>query len=154
LHSPGNACPRHVLDCNIYYWEYDWETVKELHLDTSTQELLSAERAFTYADLYAMIEDGNTVAWLTPHTAIVRVHGEGSYAWSQMDESCYFCFSVDGKDIKACARSREHSLEEICDVVFRLLAASVVHSVILSRGICRFDALINTTSLEYLMEHC
>jgi hypothetical protein len=56
-----------------------YETIKELNLGVSTQELLSAERAFTYADLYAMIEDGKTVAWLTPHTAVVREDGEGDY---------------------------------------------------------------------------
>jgi hypothetical protein len=26
---------------------------------------LSVEKAFTYADLYAMLENGDTVAWLT-----------------------------------------------------------------------------------------
>jgi hypothetical protein len=30
--------------------------LQELDLDVSTEELLSAERAFTYADLYAMLE--------------------------------------------------------------------------------------------------
>jgi hypothetical protein len=132
------------------WYDYD-ETIKELNLDVSTQELLSAQRAFTYADLYAMLENGNTVVWLTPHTAAVRVDRAGSYAWGQLDESCYFSFSVDGKEINAFGRSHEHLLE-ICDVVLRLLAASVAQSVILVKS--RDGASINATSLEYLMEQC
>jgi hypothetical protein len=45
--------------------EDDWENfemVKELKLDVSTEELLSAARAFTYADLYTMLGDGDMVA--------------------------------------------------------------------------------------------
>jgi hypothetical protein len=42
-----------------------------------------------------------------------------------------FRFNADGKDMIAFARSHEHLLE-ICDVVLRLLAASAVHTVILS----------------------
>jgi hypothetical protein len=34
------------------------EFFEELNLDVSTEELLSAERAFTYADLYAMLGNG------------------------------------------------------------------------------------------------
>jgi hypothetical protein len=33
-------------------------------LDVSTEEFLSAERGLTYADLYAMLESEETVAWL------------------------------------------------------------------------------------------
>jgi hypothetical protein len=44
----------------------DLELLRELNLDVSTEEFLSAERAFTYADLYAMIGNGDTVVWLTP----------------------------------------------------------------------------------------
>jgi hypothetical protein len=51
------------------------------------------------------------------------------------------------------ASSPEHLLE-ICDVVLRLLAASAVHSVILRKRISRDGALINATSLAYLMEQC
>jgi hypothetical protein len=133
--------------------EYDFETLDELNLDISTEELLSAETAFTYADLYAMIEGGKTVAWLTTHAAVVRVHDEGTYAWEQLDESCFFYFNVDGKEMNAFARSHEHLLE-ICDVVLRLLAASVAHSVILHEKSFRDSALINATSLECLMEQC
>jgi hypothetical protein len=48
------------------------ERFQELNLNVSTQELLSAERAFTYAELYAMTGNGDKVAWLTPHTAVAR----------------------------------------------------------------------------------
>jgi hypothetical protein len=44
---------------------------------------------------------------------------------------------------------------EICDVVLRLLAASVVHSVHLNdHGYRRGAALINAPTLAYLMEQC
>ena len=46
--------------------------LRELNLDVSTDEFLSAERAFTYADFYAMVANKNAVVWLTPHAAVVR----------------------------------------------------------------------------------
>jgi hypothetical protein len=55
--------------------EEAFENVKELNLDVSPQELLSAERGFTYAHLYAMLESKYTFAWLTPHVTIVRPDG-------------------------------------------------------------------------------
>jgi hypothetical protein len=133
--------------------EDDFKRFNELNLDVSTQELLSAERGFTYADLYAMIEDGKTVAWLTPYAAVVLNEDEGTYAWEQLDEACYFCVRADGKEMNVCARSHEHLLE-ICDVVLQLLAISVAHSVILRRRISRDRTLINATSLESLVEQC
>jgi hypothetical protein len=48
-------------DDNLDY--YTIETANDLILDVSTDEFLSAERAFTYADLYAMLGNGDTVAW-------------------------------------------------------------------------------------------
>jgi hypothetical protein len=119
------------------------------------EELLSAKRAFTYADLYAMLETGETVAWLTPHAVVVRAGGEGAYAWGQqVTGSHHLFFSADGKEISAFARSHEHLLE-ICDVVLRLLTAGVVHSVILQQRSSRDGGvLINVGSLAYLMEQC
>ena len=105
------------------------EHLQELNLNVSTEELLSAERAFTYADLHTMNQ--NTVAWLTTHAAIACKCDEVVYSWLSLDESRSFCFSADGQDIVALARSPKHLLE-ICDVVVRLLAVSVVHSVHLS----------------------
>jgi hypothetical protein len=111
------------LPCSREIW-------RELNLDVSTEELLSAERAFTYGDLHTVLE--NTIAWLTPHVVVMRDDRNCIYYsllhWGQLGESCRFCFNADAKHIVVLARSPEHLLE-ISDVVLRLLAASVVHSV-------------------------
>jgi hypothetical protein len=70
----------------------------------------------------------------------------------QLGGSYRFCFNADGKDIVAFAFSPEHALE-ICDVVARWLAASVVHTVKLS-NYAYDDISINATSLAYLMDQC
>jgi hypothetical protein len=130
------------------------ELWQELNLDGSTEDLLSAERAFTYADLYALLGNENMVVWLTPHAAVMPESGRGIYPWRQVDGSCRIRFKADGKVIDALARSREH-LSEICDVVLRLLAASAVHSVVLDEWSSRdIRALTNAASLAYLMERC
>jgi hypothetical protein len=65
-----------------------------------------------------------------------------------------FGFTADDKQVVVVARSPEHLLE-ICDVVLRLLAASVVHSVVLNEDdYRRRTALINAPALAYLMEQC
>jgi hypothetical protein len=125
----------------------------ELNLDVSTEELLSAERAFSFEDLNAMLGNKNTVVWLTPNEFVVR-KGDGDrplYAWHQLDYSCHICCSADGEDIIVLGRSSEHLLE-ICDIVLRLLAVSVVQSIHLtdwSAGL-----FINAPTLAYLMEQC
>jgi hypothetical protein len=134
------------------------EIFQELNLDVSTEEFLSAERGFTYADLYAMVESGETIAWLTPHAAVARKGRSAVHTWVKLDDSCCFPFNVDGKDIVALARSPEHLLG-IRDVVLRLLAASVVNSVLLagwtlSDGAALFNALPPLASLAYIMEQC
>jgi hypothetical protein len=53
----------------------DFDPFQELNLDVSIEELLSAERAFTYADLYDLAGNLDTIAWLTPHTAVFRGNG-------------------------------------------------------------------------------
>jgi hypothetical protein len=128
--------------------------LRELNLDVSTDELLSSESAFTYADLYAMLANENMVVWLTPHAAVVPNSGRGIHLhpWMLMIEPCLVCFSADGKDIVALARSHEPLLE-ICDVVLRLMAASVVHSVRLNNWDSRLTA-INAPTLAHLMEQC
>jgi hypothetical protein len=129
--------------------------VQELNLDVSTEELLSADSAFAYADLYAMLESGNAVLWLTPHAAVVRLAGRVEYSWWQ----CRFFFSADGKGMVALSHFPEHLLK-ICDVLLRVLAASVVHSVILTESNSLLNesnslhGLINAPSLAYLMEQC
>jgi hypothetical protein len=128
------------------------QLLQELNLDVSTEDFLSAENAFTYADLYAMLENHNTLARLTPHASVARVDGLAVQAWNQLDESYRLSFSADGKEITAFAFSPEHLLE-ICDVVLRLLAVSVVHLVHLYTN-AFYSASINATSLAYLMEQC
>jgi hypothetical protein len=127
--------------------------VRELMLDVSTEKLLSAARGFTYTDLYGVLGGRETVAWLTPHAAIMPAHGSAVVYCYQLELSCRFYFSADGKDIVALARSPEHLLE-ISDVVIRLLAASDVHSVILRRWGFGDGAFINAATLAYLMEQC
>jgi hypothetical protein len=127
------------------------EGLRELNLDVSTDEFLNAERGFTYADLYAMLGNGNKIAWLTPHAVVVRA----SYMYFRGQifyQVCTLEFKADGNEIVALACSPEHLLE-ICNVVLRLLAASVVHSVILEK-LSTYGALINAPALEYLMEQC
>jgi hypothetical protein len=145
LESQGRLAPRR-------------EGLQELNLDVSTEDLLSAEMAFTYEDLYAMLGNRNTIAWLTPHTAVARKGGReggrGVKLWGHLHKSCRFHFNVDGDEIFAFGRSPEHLLE-ICDVVLRLLAASVVHSLILvGSWNSPAGALINAPTWAYLMEQC
>jgi hypothetical protein len=116
-------------------------------LNVSIEELLSADRAFTYADLYAMLGDGDTLVWLTPHAFIARKGSSRSYS-----STFCFTFNADTKGIVAFSRSPEHLLE-ICDVVVRLLAASVVHSVHLNWNDI-VAALINAPTLAYLLLQC
>jgi hypothetical protein len=130
------------------------ELVRELNLDVSTEELLSAERAFTYADLYALIENEDTIAWLTPRTAVLRKNGVGTDGIANyLDDQYGFCCSVDGQDTVVVASSPEHLLEN-SDVILRLLAVSVVHSVKVGAWNCSDDVLIGAPSLAYLMEQC
>jgi hypothetical protein len=134
------------------FWE-EFENANELNLNVSTEELLSAERGFAYADLYAMFANEDTVVWLNPHAAIVREDGSaGDYfrilngiAW-QVD------FTVDGEQVIVLAMSLE-ALSEICDVVLGLLAVSVVHSVNL-KFLRSSPFLINAPRLANLMEQC
>jgi hypothetical protein len=132
---------------------------EELNLNVSTQELLSAERAFTYADLYAML-GGNrdTLAWLSLH-AFVAVGATGGVVryWEQEDHEedfCCFAFTIiKGAEVVAVARSRDHLLE-ICDVVLRLLVAtSTVQSVFLNNW-CPPGFFINALTFAHLLEQC
>jgi hypothetical protein len=128
------------------------EWLRELNLNVSTDEFLSAERGFTYADLYTMLGNGEAITWLTPQAAIVLAEWRVWLHWRKLNK-CRLCFTVDGKEIVAWAHSSE-ALSEICDVVLRLVAASVVRSVVLRQLIPVDGALINAASLAYLMEQC
>jgi hypothetical protein len=129
------------------------ELLQELSMDVSTEELLSAETAFTYADLYAMLGNENAVVWLTPHAVAMPDRGTGVYPWMFLYGLCRSRFKADGKELFVLAHSPEH-LSEICDVVLRLLAASVVHSVRLDKWDSSHGLLIKAPTLAYLMEHC
>jgi hypothetical protein len=101
-----------------------------------------------------MLGNEDQIAWLIPHAAVVRDHGEAAHHWGQLDESCGFRFSADGEDIVVVDRSPEHLLE-ISDVVLRLLAVSVVHSLLVRLpGWTSPDLFINAPALAYLMEQC
>jgi hypothetical protein len=65
-----------------FFWRYRRHPeLQELNLDVSTEELLSAERGFTYADFYLLLGNQNTFAWLTPHTAVVREGGRSALSF-------------------------------------------------------------------------
>jgi hypothetical protein len=135
----------------------DFEWLQELNLDVSTEELLSAERAFTFADFYAMlVENGNAVLWLTPYTAFIRSNGRshGDSYGLQVDDR--FQINVDGKGIHVVTLSSEDS-SVICDVVLRLLAASVdrsVNSIVLKKSGHDNGAWINAPASASLMQQC
>jgi hypothetical protein len=88
--------------------------------------------------------------WLIPHAAVAREGGLAIDALEHLNETCDIGFNADGKKVFALARSLEHLLE-ICNVVVRLLAASVVHSVVLERD---DDASIINPTLTHLMQQC
>jgi hypothetical protein len=127
------------------------ELLQDLNLKVSTEELLSAERAYTYADLYAMLGNGDTILWLASHAAVALTDSCGRIG--ECSSVFSLGFSADGKDIVAFARSPEHLLE-ICDIVLRLLAASVVQSIIIQNIYSTGYASINAPTLAYLMEQC
>jgi hypothetical protein len=116
------------------------------------KSFLSADRGFTYSDLYALLGNEETIAWLTPHAVVGR---EGGRVERYRHGAAYgkLAFSADDKSISAVAQSPEHLLE-ICNVVLRLLAPSVVHSVVLDKWGFPDSTLINAPSLAHLMEQC
>jgi hypothetical protein len=95
------------------------ERLQELNLDVSTQELLSAERAFTYADVYAMLGNQNTVVWLTPHAFIVLASTRGVQCTYYLPDGYGLRLNVDGKIFKHCLAPRKR--------IQRLLMLSVVY---------------------------
>jgi hypothetical protein len=130
----------------------DDEPLQELNLDVSTEELLSAARAFTYADLYGVLGGRETVAWLTPRAAIVPANGKVVSFYGHMN-AYRVDFNADGQVIVVVGNSPEHLLET-CDVIARLLAASAVQSVILNGDAFINAPLINAPTLAHLMEQC
>jgi hypothetical protein len=74
----------------------DPELLQGLKLDVSTDDFLSAKRAFTYADLYDMLGNGDTVLWLTPHASIVRSNLRGALCSSHLQGDHKFSFNITG----------------------------------------------------------
>jgi hypothetical protein len=133
----------------------DFESLQELNLDVSTEELLSAERAFTYADLYALLGSRETVLWLTPHASVVRDGARGFLCSMYLGEDNKFSFKVNGESMVVLARSLA-ALFEIVDVVRHLVAAnaSEVYDLEL-RNSCIFnETFFDAASLASLMEQC
>jgi hypothetical protein len=140
----------------------DLHFIEEFRLHVSTEEFRNAvrEKAFTYADLYAMLE-GDSLVWFTPALsaavfrkfAIAQIYsvfmGDG---FNDTDYS--FICNVDGQQISSTASSSDELLE-MCDILLRLAAAkSDVHSVKISNWRCANHVSINATSLAYLIEQC
>jgi hypothetical protein len=98
--------------------------------------------------LYALLGNKDTVAWLTPHAFVARCGEKVVASWIQLNGSHHFYFIADGKHIVALARSPEHLLE-ICNVVLRVLAVSVVHPVTLEKLAFLDGELSNAPTLTY-----
>jgi hypothetical protein len=131
------------------------EPFQELNLDVSTEELLSAERAFTYADLHAMLGKKDTIAWLSPHAAVVREHDTAPVKKSILENEIIVSFNVNGKKLSAVALSSA-TLSESFDVVRRLLLAdtSEVYELrVWKIGIDR-ELYFYTPNLANMMEQC
>jgi hypothetical protein len=124
--------------------------LQELNLDVSTEELLSAERAYTFADLYAMLGNRKTVLWLTPHAAVVCTDITDIHTFFYR-----FGFTVDGQHISALARSSE-ALSEIVDVVRRLLLENArdVNELEFREMAQSRDVFFNAPSFAYVVEQC
>jgi hypothetical protein len=140
----------------------DLHYIEEFHLHVSTQEFRCAvlEKAFTYADLHAML-DGDCLVWFTPSlsAAVFRRHAIANIYSVFMgdgfnDTNYSFLCNLDGQEISATASS-SNELLEMFDILLRLVAAtSDVDSVKLSNWRCANHVSINATSLAYLMGQC
>jgi hypothetical protein len=128
----------------------------ELNLDVSTEILLSAERGFTYADLYAMICNRNTIAWLTPHAAVVTGYGRAHFRYYELKGIYSFRVIVNGAEIHALTLSSA-AFSETLDVVRRLLLAEVreVYELDLKYSSRDHDKMFFSAAvLASLMEQC
>jgi hypothetical protein len=62
------------------------ELMQEQSLDVSTEDFLSAKRAFTYADLYALLGNESTVLWLTPHASVMPTNSRWVRYWGELGD--------------------------------------------------------------------
>jgi hypothetical protein len=140
--------------CTRYGLQEFRGALPELKLDVSTKKLLSAKRAFTYADLYAMLGTEDTAAWLTPQGYVVRADGRASSTLCYLHSNYYrLRFSVDGQQISAVARSSE-LLAEIVDVVSRLLIADVSEVYELVLKFVSNELFFNAAIFAHLVRQC
>jgi hypothetical protein len=119
-------------------------------MDVSTEELLSVERAFTYADLCTMLENEDTIAWLTPQAFVV--HSDGR-ATSLRSNYCRFELNVDSQKLTAMALSPD-ALLAIVDVVSRLLMADVSEVYELELRCVAIGQLFNAPIFAHLVPQC
>ena len=116
LFSPCNRL-HDTIETSDHFWDDDEHDVleqlwvRELELDVSSEELLSAEMAFTYADFYAMLNSGITFAWLAPIAAVMRADGRTLLSSFFLLRDYTFSFLVDGEEIHAAAGSPDYLLE-------------------------------------------
>jgi hypothetical protein len=89
------------------------------------------------------------------HTAVFRENGLARSCFDLIEHGpCYqYSFVADGKQVAVLAPRSSEALSEICDVVLRLLAASVVRSVLILKG-THEEHFINGPTLAYMMEQC
>jgi hypothetical protein len=127
--------------------------LQELNLDVSTEELLSAERAFTYADLYAMLESEDTVAWFTPHAAVAST-GSGALicSFGLRGDFRRFSFNVDCQNISALARSSA-ALSGNVDVLRHLLVANASEVYEIAFNAFHSEVFFSAPRFAYLVEH-
>jgi hypothetical protein len=128
------------------------EGLRELNLDVSTEELLSAKRGFTYTDLYAVLGNDETVVWLTPHAAVMRGSGRANRCCSTILAYRLF-INADGKKLFVASSSPAARLE-IFSVVGLLLTASASEVYELDiRNLCHpHDVFDIAPTIAYLME--
>jgi hypothetical protein len=59
-----------------------------------SKSFLALKGAFTYADLYAVLENGDKVLWFTPGAAIMPTIGRGGLFSSRLQSDYKFSFNV------------------------------------------------------------
>jgi hypothetical protein len=120
--------------------------LRELNLYVSIEELLSA---FTYADLNAVLENDETVVWLTPHAAVMRTTSGRAHLHSSTLLAFRFLF-------RFVVSSSSAARLEAFATVGRLLAASASEVYELDvRFLCNLQRVLDfAPTLVSLMEQC
>jgi hypothetical protein len=138
-------------------WIFSKNRFREVNLDVPIEVLLSAKRAFTYVDLYAMLGNRKMIAWLTPHAAVVSGYGRAHLSTLFLQDFYNFRLIVNGKEIHAMVLTfSSAAFSETFDVVRRLLLADVREVYELDLRYCnQYDeTFFSAASLAHLMEQC